>query len=128
MDKNLKKEIIGLFFNPDFNPDCINWEYIVKKRELSENFIEEFQDKIDWVYISEHQKLSEKFIERYQNKVHWFCIFKYQNLSDEFFKKYCNKINLNYSYIEDLYSKKLYNKLKEYQQIKPNRFELLRLK
>ena len=38
------------------------WDFISCKEELSEVFIEKYQDKVDWSCISYNQKLSEDFI------------------------------------------------------------------
>ena len=42
--------------------NIINWVTISKIPNLSEQFIEKYQDKLDWDNISIYQKLSEPFI------------------------------------------------------------------
>lgn len=39
---------------------------------------------VDWPWISEHKELSEEFIREFQDKVSWWHIFNYQKLSKEF--------------------------------------------
>jgi hypothetical protein len=62
-------------------------------KELSEDFIREFQDKVNWWGISIHQKLSEDFIREFQDKVDWLCISIYQKLSEEFIIEFKDKVN-----------------------------------
>jgi hypothetical protein len=49
----------------------MDWAYISKTQKLSEEFIENFQDRVDWGRISKTQKLSEEFIEKFQDKFNW---------------------------------------------------------
>lgn len=57
--------------------ESINWKYISLRENLSESFIEKFQDYIDWRYLSINQKV---------------------NFSDKFLLKFKDKINLNKYY------------------------------
>ena len=41
--------------------DEINWGNISRNKQLSEDFIREFQNEINWDYISNTQNLSENF-------------------------------------------------------------------
>ena len=43
---------------------------------------------IDWVNISYQYKLSENFIQEFQDKLNWSSISYYQNLSENFIKKF----------------------------------------
>lgn len=53
-----------------------------------------FHEYLDWDKIVTSQKLSEQFIEDFQNKVNWEDIFDYQtSLSPEFKEKWKHKIN-----------------------------------
>ena len=83
----------------------IDWENISILQELSEEFIEKFQDKVHWYCISRYQKLSEEFIEKFQDKVHWYYISSYQNLSEEFIKKF-----------QDKFIGKIFHVIKNYQK------------
>lgn len=69
-----------------------NWYCISKVKNLSENFIREFQNNVYWGRISHYQKLSENFIREFQDKVHWGCISKFQELSEDFKKEFQHKI------------------------------------
>ena len=76
--------------------NSIDWENISYYHELTEEFIEKFQNKVDWYYISRYQKLSEEFIEKFQDKVYWKNISRYQKLSEEFIEKFQDKVDLGY--------------------------------
>jgi hypothetical protein len=45
------------------------WEVVSKTQQLSESFIEEFQDYLNWYWISETQELSEDFIKKHIDKI-----------------------------------------------------------
>lgn len=85
--------------------DRIVWDNISAYQKLSESFIGKFQDKVNWEYISVYQKLSESFIEEYRNKVDWNHVSVYQNLSESFIEKFQDKV--------DWYSISKYQKLSE---------------
>ena len=70
-----------------------DWKNICKNKQLSENFIREFQDKVDWLYISVYQKLSEDFIREFQYKVNWYRITINQKLSEKFIREFQNKVD-----------------------------------
>jgi hypothetical protein len=38
-------------------------------KQKSEDFIREFQHDVAWIWISTHQRLSENFIEEFQDKI-----------------------------------------------------------
>jgi hypothetical protein len=91
------------------NYDKGTWTQISAEQQLSESFIEMFQDKVDWWWISSYQQLSESFIEKFQDKVVIFCISKYHQLPKEFIEKVLikldnPKIQTKY-YIEEYISK-----------------------
>ena len=46
----------------------VNWSSISYNYKLSENFIQEFQDKVNLYYILAWQKLSEKFKHKLNDK------------------------------------------------------------
>ena len=60
------------------------WNLISKKKNLSEKFIREFQNKVIWSYISRYQKLSEDLIREFKDKVNWNRVSMKKNLSKEF--------------------------------------------
>ncbi|MGD1841932.1 MAG: hypothetical protein ACFB0B_13715 [Thermonemataceae bacterium] len=68
------------------------WKQISKEQQLSEAFIEDFQERLNWKLLSRHQQLSEPFIEKFEKKVNWPFIFKYQLLSPTFRKKFQHKV------------------------------------
>ena len=78
----------------DFNEETFvpdektNWNNIPRYQNLSEKFIEKFEDKVNWYCISIYQTLSEKFIEKFEDKVNWYRISKYQTLSEKFIEKH----------------------------------------
>ena len=47
----------------------IDWEIISQRLDLSESFIEEYQDKVDWYYILYSQILSDEFKEKWKHKL-----------------------------------------------------------
>lgn len=59
----------------------IDWENISKNKNLTENFIREFENNIDWFYISGFQNLSEDFLLEFKNKIYWNNIAYNKNLS-----------------------------------------------
>ena len=70
---------------------------------LSDEFIEKFQDKIDWTSSIGSRELSGefiekygKFIEKYEDKIDWNYIIVTRNLPEEFIEKYHDKLK-NYS-------------------------------
>ena len=69
-----------------------NWEYISENKELSEDFIREFQDKVDLKNISAQQKLSEDFIREFKDKVYW-CEISCQKLSEDFIREFQDKVH-----------------------------------
>lgn len=73
--------------------DEVIWSYISKTQDLSEEFIEEFQDNVDWECISEYQILTEEFIEKFRIKVDWYKIRKYQTLTSDFIEKFDESID-----------------------------------
>jgi hypothetical protein len=43
---------------------------------------------IDWVYISRYQNLSEEFIKKFADKVDWWLVSDIQILSEEFIREF----------------------------------------
>jgi hypothetical protein len=66
----------------------IDWYWISMCQQLSESFIEKYEDKVIWLYISQYQTLSKTFIEKFQNEIDWWYVSKYQNLSKEFIEEF----------------------------------------
>jgi len=73
-------------YSDNFN--WIHWNIISNTFNLSEDFMNEFEDKIIWRIVSRKQKLSECFIEKHSEKLNWNYIYKYQDLSDKFLEKH----------------------------------------
>ena len=71
----------------------LDWSLISSFHKLSENFIREFQHKVVWKNISSEQKLSENFIREFQDDVNWERISKYQKLSENFIREFKDEIN-----------------------------------
>ena len=84
--QNLSEEFMNEF------QDKVNWCLISTYQKLSESFIREFQDKVDWHRISECQALSEDLIREFQDKVDWHWISIYQKLSEDFIREFQNKV------------------------------------
>ncbi|AUN01423.1 hypothetical protein EXM90_11505 [Clostridium botulinum] len=59
----------------------IDWENISKNKNLTENFIIEFENNIDWFYIKCFQNLSENFLLKFKNKIYWSNVPYSVNLS-----------------------------------------------
>jgi len=73
--------------------DIVNCEFISSHQTLSENFIQKFQHKVNWTSISFHQQLSQAFIETFQDKLCWAIIGSRQTLSEDFIEKFQAKLN-----------------------------------
>ncbi|HCL4447268.1 TPA: hypothetical protein N2D16_002873 [Clostridium botulinum] len=58
-----------------------DWENISKNKNLTENFIIEFEKNIDWFYIHCYQNLSEDFLLKFKNKIYWNNVPYSKNLS-----------------------------------------------
>ena len=86
-NQNLSEEFIEKF------QDKVNWRIISANQKLSEKIIKKFQNRVDWDNISIYQKLSEKFIEEFLDKVYCDAIVRYQKLSEEFIFKHWNILN-----------------------------------
>ena len=75
--------------------DYINWNVLSKSYVMDERFMDTFKDKINWSTVSQFQILDEKLIEKYSNLLNWDKISEYQKLSMKFINKYKLKLNLN---------------------------------
>jgi hypothetical protein len=73
----------------------IDWSYLSRYGNLSEDFMREFKNRIDWHWASGRQKLSEDFIREVQNKVYWGDILQFQKLSESFIREMRGRINKN---------------------------------
>jgi len=109
---NLSEEFMERFQNE------LNWENISHYQVLSGNFIEKFQNRVNWCYISCHQTLSENFIEKFQDKVNWDYISYHQKLSENFIEKFQDKVNWNnishYQVLSGDFIEKFQNKISWY--------------
>ena len=73
----------------------VDWSTLCMHMQLSEEFIEDFQDKVDWGNISYYQdNISEDFIAKFQDKIAWQFIAQRRQLSNEFIRKYLHKLNI----------------------------------
>lgn len=68
------------------------WIRVSESKSLSEEFIEEFEDKICWGYICLYN-LSEKFIEKHIDRLNWGSISFYCKLSESFIRKFNHKMD-----------------------------------
>ena len=91
--KNLSDDFIMEF------QDQLQWFVVSQNQNLSEEFIRKYKDKVAWDYISYHQKLSENFIREFQDRVEWYSITKVQHLSDNFIIEFREKINFELYFI-----------------------------
>jgi len=71
----------------------LNFFEISYTKNLSEEFMEEFEDRLTWSAIS-HQKLSESFIRKHKDQVYWLQISLCQKLSKDFIVEFIDKIDL----------------------------------
>ena len=56
----------------------LDWKYISTQNNLSDEFINKFQDYLDWELISHQPNLSENLIRKFVDKVDWTNISIYQ--------------------------------------------------
>jgi hypothetical protein len=70
-----------------------NWELISRRKNLSEEFIREFQKKLNLNTLFQYNKLSEDFIREFIHKVDWYIISYYQQLSESFIREFSNKVD-----------------------------------
>ena len=105
------------------------WEDISKRKNLSEDFIREFQDEVDWSCISMYQNLSESFIREFQDNVNWWSISMYQKLSESFIRDFQNKMKwyqissrqkLSESFIREFKDKVDWGWISVYQKLSEN--------
>ena len=73
--------------------DKTNWYWISEYQHLSEDFIREFADNVDWDFVSIHQHLSEDFIREFKNRVDWCFISQYQPLSEGFIREFKGEVD-----------------------------------
>ena len=90
----------------DFN--SYEWEAISMYQNLSEEFIEKYENELNWLWISYSQKLSERLIEKFEDEVDWYYVSKYQTLSEKFIYKNRYRI-YNSTCLEKYYIKRDYN-------------------
>jgi len=93
-DIKAPEEMLRYLFSKGLSADNVAWEW-VSDNSLSENFIEEFQDRLGWFEISRMQILSEDFIRRYKDDVYWNYISSYQNLSGDFILEFAKRLDMD---------------------------------
>jgi len=85
------------------------WYFITKNSELSEEFLEEFQDKICWVTVSSTYDLSQNFIDKFEHKIHWDMLSMLKELTEDFMRENEERINwINISACQNLSEKFIY--------------------
>ena len=84
--KNLSEDFIEKF------QDDISWETLTRNRDLTEDFISTYKINLDWNYISKYKTLSEDFIREYKDYVNWSRISSYQKLSDKFIMNFKHSV------------------------------------
>lgn len=67
------------------------------------------QNVIDWNDVSQYQQLSESFIEEFENRVHWNLICQYQKLSEAFMRNNVN--NIIWAVVSEYQTKNTYYKV-----------------
>lgn len=76
----------------------IPWSFLAENRQLSFEFIIEFQSELDesWYYISKYQDvvLDEKFLKKFANKVFWLEVSKRTELPLEMMEKFIDRLNM----------------------------------
>lgn len=71
----------------------VDWNNVSAYTILSESFIREFKHRVYWSYISSHQSLSEGFIREFQDIIGWWGISYHQNISASFIREFRDKIH-----------------------------------
>jgi len=102
-------------FIEDFQ-DKIVWESFWCFNETPEKYVEKYLDKVEWKKLSKNSNLSEKIIEKYSDKVDWREISVHNlNLSNSFMEKNIDKLWLSEipDYIHETFSENLKNKIIE---------------
>lgn len=75
------------------NNETIDWITSSMYTQMTEDFIEEFQDKVHWANISYYQNnISEEFIIKFEDKIVWQYISQRRQLSNQFILKYIHKL------------------------------------
>ena len=87
--KNISIEFIREF------QDKVDWWEISCLQLLNEDLIREFRNRVCWKAISYHQKLSEKIIREFKDNVYWDFIFERIILSKSFIIEFIDKVNWN---------------------------------
>lgn len=68
------------------------WNILCTQYNLSQEFIEEYEEYVNWKIISKDYKLTESFIEKYSHRINWTWVDYNRKLSDEFILKHFNKL------------------------------------
>ena len=83
----------------DRHVDFINWYQFVKKKDISEEFLERNLHKLNssviWKCLCENLDISEEFLERHLDNLDWECISKRINISEEFLERNLNNLDWN---------------------------------
>ena len=73
-------------------PDLDRLEYLNKELNFKKTTLE----NVDWDYISQYKNLSEDFIREFQNEIEWRNVVRYQNVSLAFIKEFKHKMCSTY--------------------------------
>jgi hypothetical protein len=76
----------------------INWTLASAYGCRSESFIKEFRNRLSWSLVAMYQKLSEDFIKEFKDDIIWYYVpWKFSgNLSEDFIKEFQDKVNWNH--------------------------------
>ena len=88
MKEIIKKEIKKLeewMKRPLNNWTKRDWSFLCHSKDISEEFIREFQDEVNWKHIYRYQKLSEDFIREFKNKIDLKIVLDRKIITQEFF-------------------------------------------
>jgi hypothetical protein len=89
------------------NINNVNWDLLQEYQNLSEDFINKYENKLEWDLISENQFMELKFLIKNINKINWSLIaknYKMQKIMNESFIKLFINTNIwdNIGWIENI--------------------------
>jgi hypothetical protein len=93
MRKNYAKKVTDFF---ERHPEQINWRYLSRNPNISEEFFEKYLENVKWTYLSKNPNISEEFFEKYLENVNWDYLSENPNISEEFFERHLGQVNWSY--------------------------------
>ncbi len=98
-ERHMHLHNIGMYLNKENKVIELDWRRI-SLENLSDEFIEKYQDCLDWRVVTArfcyrdnfNQSEEKEFIEKYQDKVDWRYISGYVKLTEELIEIYMDKI------------------------------------